>query len=482
MLDRRERGQDELFVACCLSDLIPEDYILKRVDRVLDLSWLRAEVEGLYCADNGRPGIDPEVAVRLMLAGFFHGIVHDRQLMREARMHLGIRWFAGLSLQDAVPHHSSLTRLRQRWGAQRFGRIFERTVSACVRAGLVSGQTVHIDATLIRADVSWESLVAQHAEKVWQENAPAAHEGDAQPSPAESPRRGRPRTKVRHPKKRSTTDPDASLTTGSKEMPMAPCYKQHTAVDDRAGVILDAEVTTGETSEGSQLPAQLARVSERLGRLPGTLTADAGYSHSANYGHLEQRGVDALIPPTRVGNRSEVFAQSRFKYDARHNLMRCPAGRKLRRSGPLRAYHSRVRDCRSCPLRAACIRPGARTRTVTLPPDYPALLRARRRQWDEQARHLYTRHRWIVEGRHGEAKTGHGLARAVRRGLDNVRIQAYLTAAVMNLKRLAAKLLTPSGPQSHPTGPFAPLCRMLRTIWAHICLLATAPAQPESNL
>ena len=181
MLGEQNRNQDEMFVAGSLRDLIPEDYILKKVDRVLDLSWLRAEVADLYCADNGRPSLDPESAVRLMLAGFFHGIVHDRALMREARMHLGMRWFCGFALHEALPDHSSLTRVRQRWGAERFRRIFERTVAQCIAAGLVDGQTVHIDATLIRADVSWESISVQHAEQVWDVNQDSAQEAPSKP-------------------------------------------------------------------------------------------------------------------------------------------------------------------------------------------------------------------------------------------------------------------------------------------------------------
>lgn len=100
--------------------------IFSRVDRVLDLSCLRDEVANLYCTDNGRPVIDPEVAVRLILAGFLLGIVHDRRLMREAQVNIAIRWFVGYGLHEALPDHSSLTRIRQRWGE--FQRIFERTV------------------------------------------------------------------------------------------------------------------------------------------------------------------------------------------------------------------------------------------------------------------------------------------------------------------------------------------------------------------
>src|SRR5215207_11359526 len=153
MLGRKNRDQLELFITGSLRQLVPDDHVLVRVDQVLDLSWLRDEVADLYCADNGRPGIDPEVAVRLMLAGLLLGIVHDRRLMREAQVNLAIRWFSGYGLHEAWPDHSSLTRIRQRWGPERFKAILARSVQACVAAGIAKGEVVHIDASLIRADV-----------------------------------------------------------------------------------------------------------------------------------------------------------------------------------------------------------------------------------------------------------------------------------------------------------------------------------------
>src|ERR687898_2221709 len=170
MLGRKEREQLELFVTGSLRQLVPNDHILARVDGVLDLSWLRGEVADLYCPDNGRPGIDPEVAVRLMLAGLLLGLVHDRRLMREAQVNLAIRWFVGYGLHETLPDHSSRTRIRQRWGAERFRRIFERTMQACVAAKIAKGEIVHVDASLIRADVSWESLAVRHVEAVARAN------------------------------------------------------------------------------------------------------------------------------------------------------------------------------------------------------------------------------------------------------------------------------------------------------------------------
>src|SRR5919199_1880919 len=199
MLGRRRRDQPELFVAGSLRQLLPDDHILVRVDRVLDLSWLRNEVAGLYCLDNGRPGIDPEVAVRLMLAGLLLGIVHDRRLLREAQVNLAIRWFIGYGLHEALPDHSSLPRIRQRWGPERFRRIFARTARACVAAGIAKGEVVHIDSTLIRADVSWDAIARRHADAV----EAAGGDGDATEPAASEPAKA----------SACTTDPDATLAT-----------------------------------------------------------------------------------------------------------------------------------------------------------------------------------------------------------------------------------------------------------------------------
>jgi len=437
MIGRQERWQEDLFVAGPLSELIPEDHILKRVNRVLDLSWLRDEVRELYDERQGRPGIDPESAVRLMLAGLFQGIVHDRRLMREAQVNLAIRWFAGYRLQEKLPDHSSLTRLRQRWGAEKFRRIFEKTVAACAVAGLVSGDTVHVDATLIRADVSWESLTERHVEKVLTENAVEPPSDDAESSNETAASR------TGKAKKISTTDPEATMTTSCRQYRMEPSYKQHTAVDDRRGVVVDVEVTTGEASEGKQLAVQIERIEAQTGKRLKTVTADGAYAHPANYALLESRQIEAIIPPQAQSKQPRRIPLRRFQVDARHDVVRCPAGKRLTRSRQTfngTMYRARRTDCRACELRSRCLPPTAQSRTVLIVTHHASLLRARRRhaQWGEAEQTLYRRHRWRAEGVHGESKTVHGLRRAARRGLGNVRIQSYLTAAVMNLKRLAA--------------------------------------------
>lgn len=429
MMGSNRREQMDLFVAGSLDRLIPEDHVLKRVDRVLDLSWLREEVADCYCLDNGRPGVDPEVALRLMLAGMLLGYVHDRRLLREAQAHLAVRWFIGYGLHEELPDHSSLTRIRQRWGEARFKEIFRRTVRACLDAGVAKAEVVHVDASLIRADVSWESLAERHASEVVREN-------DSEDEAGKKGGGGSGRV--------SRTDPDARLAGKSARAGFEPSYKHHAVVDDERGVVLDVAVTEGTLNERAMMASQLEAVCEVSGCAPALVTADSGYAYSEVYAALERRGVAALIPAKKEPSQSRVPLRL-FRYDARHDVVKCPRGRKLlpRRPAPGgRHYRSKTRDCAGCALRAACLPKGWRSKVVLIPHAYPALLRARRRhaRRGEEERRLWRRHMSRSEGYHGEAKTWHGLARAVRRGLVNMRIQSYLTATAVNLKRLAAAL------------------------------------------
>ena len=157
--------------------------------------------------------------------------------------------------------------------------------------------------------------------------------------------------------------------------------------------------------------------------------------------------IDPFIPAKVEPIKSPVPLR-RFRYDARHDIAKCPRGKVLRPGRPTahgRFFHSRTRDCSRCSMASLCLSEGRVNKAVVISDHHPALLRTRRRRehWSPEDRRLYQRHRWRSEGFHGEAKTWHGLARAVRRGLQNMRIQAFLTAAAINLKRLAAGLLGP---------------------------------------
>lgn len=351
MLGCKDRRQPELFVAGSLKDLLPGDHVLVRVDKVLDLDWLTGEVADLYSPDRGRPGIAPEVAVRLMLAGLLLGIVHDRRLLREAQVNLAIRWFIGYGLHEALPDHSSLTRIRQRWGAERFRHIFTRSVRACVAAGIATGEIVHIDSSLVRADVSWDAIARRHVAAMESANG---DEGppDGQDGGPKPPMGKKPALSV------CTTDPDATLTTTRRLERSKPAYKHHTAVDRAGGVVLDVVVTTGAVHDTQTVTAQLEAIGAATGRAIAVATMDAGYAITRVFAELEGRGIEAVIPAKAERSpKKGVIPVRRFKLDARNGVVRCPAGKLLRPHGQpdsdgFQHYRARVPDCRPCRLRA----------------------------------------------------------------------------------------------------------------------------------
>jgi IS5 family transposase len=354
--------------------------------------------------------------------------------MREAQVNLAIRWFVGYGLHEALPDHSSLTRIRQRWGEAVFRTVFTRVVQQCQAAGLVTAETVHIDASLIRADVSMDALVARHLDAVETAN-------DAERTARKSDRF----------KKLCRTDPDATMATSSKA-PLRPAYKQHTAVDDQEGVVVDVtpqaclrhdEIVTGEEHDTGRFEERLDAIEDTVGAPPDRITADTIYGVGRVYAALERRQIEAVIPPLRTTRRrgAQGFATGRFKFDPHHDVVRCPAKKRLKPRNSTKSgkwYRADRRDCARCPLKAQCLPQGVPSRRVHIVANHATILRARRKRtaWGDEEHTIYSRHRWRVEGTHGTAKTLHGLNRAIRRGLENMKIQALLTAIAMNLKKL----------------------------------------------
>jgi hypothetical protein len=246
-----------------------------------------------------------------------------------------------------------------------------------------------------------------------------------------------------------TTGPDASLTKNNKAHRSEPSYKHHTAVDAEHGVVLDVAVTTGAVPDTRTVEDQLTRVAAATGQAIRTATMDASHAITRGFAELEKRNIEAVISAEaeRAAKKGTIPVR-RFKLDAKNRLVRCPGGKFLRPHDPpdsdgFQYDWARIPDCRSCRLRAVCFSQIMKRRAILLHKDHPALLRARRKcaRWGDHERALYRSHRIRVEGLHGEVKTWHRLARAIRRGLANIQIQAYLTAAAINPKRLVVGYL-----------------------------------------
>ncbi|RPI97281.1 MAG: hypothetical protein EHM32_01810 [Spirochaetales bacterium] len=403
MQTKREMSQSEMLLLPSLEERIPESYYLRRLNRVLDLSFVHERVRDKYCQDNGRPSIDPEVIIRLFLLQAITGRESIRGLLAEVDLHLGYRWFIGYGPSEALPDHSTLSKALERFGGEVFDELFARSVSQCQASGLIEGKVLHLDATTIRADLSSDRV-----------NQPDSPDADA--------RFGR--------------FPDGTLQPG---------YKQHTVADGKKRVVLDVSVTAANVSEHDEAVGLVDRAIARLGESPAAACADSAYASGANAYELETRGIRLVSPPSKATTRAgeQYFSIERFRYDEAADHFTCPAGRRLsyvrtEKVRGRREYRARRSDCGTCSLRSQCTISERRHLKVTR--HHASLIRLRADAQTESFKALYRSRAPVIEGVFAESKQRHGLRRAWRRGLSKMKVQCLLVAAVVNFKRLVTLL------------------------------------------
>jgi transposase len=384
----------------------------------------------------GRYSIDPEVFFRMLLVAYLYNITSDRRLCEEVRYNLAYRWFCRLSLEDDIPDHSSLSRIRDRYGEEVFETVFRRIVTLCKEKGLVAQEShVMTDATLIAADASLNSLI--HNDPKEAEKEAVAQQGNRGLRDSSSARRVTNQTHT------SRTDPDATL--AQKEgTPRQLKYKVHQSIDAGSRVILDTEVTTGARHDNQPYLSQLQRIRDRYQIAIREATADRGYGSAAIIRTLQGQGMTAYIPlwSGRVGNSK--YLKGELVYDKKRDRFRCPRGKYLTPNPAICAnqkrYVSSSVDCQHCPRRPTCPTearkkaPSKRYVRRSLDQDLFEEVQARMQQ--PVFREKLSERMWKVEGLFAEAKQNHGLSRARYRGRSKVQIQAYLSAMAQNLKRL----------------------------------------------
>jgi transposase len=418
-----------------LESCVAEDHFLRRIDRVLELSFVRELTAACYADGKGRPSIDPEVFFRMQLVAYFNGITKDRRLCEEVRYNLAYRWFCRLSLSDDAPEHSSLTRIRDRLGEAIFESVFRQLVEQCKQKGLVKVDCrVLTDATLVEADASLDSLIHNDPDQ-------AKKEAEAR----------RPRGLVDHTNQHrlsnkthtSRTDPEATMCQ-KRGSPRHLKYKVHQTIDADSRIILDTEVTTGARHDSQPYLEQLQRVEERYNITIREATADRGYGSAEIIKALKKKGTQTYIPlwNRRVGRNTGEAAGLVYERDS--DRIRCAAGKYLYPSAG--DYWNRTRyaslpgQCRDCPMASTCAasnRPTApHIRFVLRPNDQDIFDEVEAQMDDPVFKKRVSERMWKSEGLFAEAKQYHGLLRARYRGRAKVQIQAYLSAIVQNLKRL----------------------------------------------
>ena len=437
--------QDRFFYEFCLKDRVPAEHLLRKIDVVLDLSWLRQELKPYY-SEIGRPSVDPELMVRMLLVGYCYSIRSERRLCQEVALNLAYRWFCRLGLEDQVPDHSTFS-------VNRHGRfrdsdvlrmVFEEVVCACMAAGLVGGEGFAVDASVIEADASrfervegWEVDWSdkQRARRPVQDYL-AALESETPPINPDQP-----------PKALSTSDPAAAWTTRGRHKVMFG-YSLNYLIDMEGSVILDVEATpTRISKEVGATETMIERVAERFALKPKHLAGDVAYGTGEMLGWLVDRDIDPHIPVWDKSEREDgTFMRADFSYDKERDIYICPAGKSLTTTGRTSDgktlyYRASKLDCDLCAFKKKCC-PKSPERRVSR--DINEAARDHTRTLMETKAYRISRaERKKIETLFGEAKHILSMVRLRLRGLSGAHDEFLLAATVQNLKRLANRTARP---------------------------------------
>jgi transposase len=460
-----------------LEELVPKDHFYRRLQSALDLSFVRELVAERYAASSGRPSVDPVVFFRLQLVMFFEDIRSERQLMKVAADRLSVRWYLGYDLNEALPDHSSLTKIRERYGLEIFRRFFEEIVELCVEAGLVWGKELYFDSTKVEANAALDSLAPRWAVEAHLDELFDEEEEEEDPTTAEttSPavaalpmaddqelraknaaksdwisRNGaqdrsfksgyRPRTSD---SRASKTDPHASPMTWAKAGSKLG-YQAHYVVDGgKARVILNVLVTPSEVTENRPMLDLLWNTNFRWRIRPRQVTGDAKYGTRHNVAALEKAGIRAYVAIPNFDFRDTgLFGPGHFRYDPENDNYLCPAGQRLYlhnedHHNRRKRYRAKPSICNACELKAKCTTSDrGRMLYRAFEEDFYDRVRAYRGTHPYE-KALRKRSVW-VEPLFGEAKEWHGMRRFRLRRLEKVNIEALLIASGQNVKRLLA--------------------------------------------
>jgi len=448
MMGRQRRDQGRLFYEFRLEDRIPENHLLRRMNVFVTvaLSDLHQELEPHY-SDIGRPSIDPELMIRMLIVGYCYGIRSERKLTQEVELHLAYRWFCKLDLDDKVPHHSTFSenRLGRFRESDLLRHIFERVVWTAMAMGLVKGEGFAVDASVLEANASRYHGKAPDeldwTDKQRQTRAVAEYLAALDETAEPNPDR-------KAPKVISPSDPSSAWTAkANKRVQFG--YGLNYLIDIDEAVIVDVEATPARTyDEVEATKTMIDRTEQCFDLKPKRLAADTAYGTGKFLGWLvKDKKITPHIPVRDKSDRDDgTFSRSDFRWDKRGGHYICPNGKVLRTSGTIHGgrtllYRASKLDCDVCLLKAKCC-PKEPARKI--PRDLHEDARdVARRKMNTKAFLKSRDQRKKVEMRFAHLKTHHGFERMRLRGLSGVRDEFHLAAIVQNLKMLALRLIRP---------------------------------------
>lgn len=411
---------------------------LRAVKGAIDFGFVRKRVAGFYGTD-GHESEDPIVIMKLMLLLFIDNVSSERELMRIVGERLDYLWFLEFDLDDEIPNHSVLSKARKRWGGDVFEELFIRTVEQCVEAGLVDGQKIHMDGSLIDANASKDSL--RHGPPALIEALRRVYRGEAEK--LDEPGDGAGGGKASETAAVSRTDPDAALSRKHAKDPAKLRYKHHRVVDDQCGVITAVETTAGDVPENQKLKDLVQQHESNTGCEVGVVVADAQYGTNENFAACQQHQIRSHMKDLRSTLKQDrakkgMFQQSDFQYDAKTETYICPAGERLKRSNSIdRGFYmffSNPAICEGCRLRTRCTTSKRHVRKLKRHVAQEQIEKARAESHSGWARRDRRRRQHLMEGSFAAAANHHGFKRARWRRLHNQQVQDHLIAACQNIR------------------------------------------------
>jgi transposase len=452
MMGRREVGQGQFFYSFDLDKVVPPDHLVRQIDTVLDLSWVHKELAPYY-SHTGRPSIDPVLMIRMLIVGYVFAIRSERQLCSEVQVNLAYRWFCKLGIEDDIPDHSVFSRARH----ERFResdalrKVFEDVVAKCIAAGLVGGEALSVDASLIKADVDKKKRMPGDQPITWpkpEDASRAVREYLAALDSARNEENGGDDgglsgggNRRKPPKEVSLTDPQAAWVARKNTDPFF-AYDANYLIDNKAGIIVDAEGTrSNRIAEIGVTETMIERVKGRFDLQPLRLAGDTVYGAVRLLKWLVDRQITPHIPVWDKSARSDgTFSRADFVFDRSRNIYICPNGKLLHTTGTVidgstLRYRASKLDCDACAFKMRCC-PHTPARQIPrdLHEDARDVARAlAKTEAFEQSR----RERKKVEMRFAHMKRIFKLDRLRLRGLSGAKDEVLMTATAQNLRRLA---------------------------------------------
>jgi len=446
VLNTRENTQNEIeFVS--IDELVPDNHLLRKIDKYIDFSFIIERVKPYYSEDNGRPSIDPLVLFKMMFIGYFYGIRSERQLEQEIKLNVAYRWFLGLRFKDPVPHHSTISwnRHKRFKDTDIFQEIFDEIVLLAMNHKMVGGIVLFTDSTHLKANANKHKFTREEVEVETREYLDELNKAieENRAEHGKKPLKEKKEVKETKEIRVSTTDPESGFMSRDNKQEMF-CYLDHRTTDLKFNIITDAFVTPGNVHDSIPYLGRLDRQILRFNFNVEAVGLDSGYLTNPICKGLSDRKIFGVIAHRRYQPTKGLFPKWKFKYNKENDIYVCPNSEELTyrsttREG-YREYKSDPKKCSTCPLLEQCTRSRNKQKVVTRHVWEDHKDKVRLNRLSPEGKVLYKYRKETVERSFADSKELHGLRYCRLRGIKNASEQVLLTAACQNMKKIANHL------------------------------------------